>query len=218
MLKNLFASKIRINILAQFLMNPDREFYLREFVKILNISPRSVSLELKNLSDIDFLKKRISGHQHYYIANTSHILFKDLQNIFLKTVGVKDVIYKVIKLYEKNIEYCFIYGSIAEGNFSSDSDIDLMIIGDINSKMISKVVLKAGETLNREINFSIFTKKELLQRLNKNDHFISHLYLQPKIFVIGESNEFERMGKKRMAKKTLNKSRGNTKYITYYRT
>jgi predicted nucleotidyltransferase len=198
MLSNLFTSKIRINMLTLFLMNPDREFYLRELVKILNISPRSVSLELKNLSNIELLKKRISGKQHYYRANTGHILFKDLQNMFLKTVGVKDVIYKLIKPFEQNIECCFIYGSIARGNFSSGSDIDLMIIGTISSKTLSPVLLKAGDSLNREINFSIFSKKEILERLKTNDHFIYRLFGEKKIVILGDSNEFKRMGNQRL--------------------
>lgn len=185
-------------MLTLFLMNPDREFYLRELVKIFNISPRSVSLELKNLAGIELLNRRISGNQHYYSANTGHILFKDLQNMFLKTVGVKDVIYKTVAPYKKNIEYCFIYGSIARGNFTARSDIDLMIIGTIASKILAPVLLIAGDSLNREINYSIFSKREIQGRIKNNDHFISHLYKEQKIFVIGDSNEFERMGSQRL--------------------
>jgi len=49
MLKNLLSSKARILLLNQFLMHPDEEFYLRELSNLFKLSPRPVTLELKNL-------------------------------------------------------------------------------------------------------------------------------------------------------------------------
>ena len=157
MLKQLFSSNIRILILNQFLMHADKEFYLREIANIFNLSPRPVNLELKNLKNIGLLKKRISGNQHYYSANIQHPLFDDLKNIFLKTIGLKDVVKKYLEVFKSGIKYSFIYGSIAKENAAAESDIDLIIIGDVSSRKLSGVLLQAGNELKREINFSILT-------------------------------------------------------------
>lgn len=195
MLKNLFSSEVRVKLLNRFLMNPDKEYYLRELSNSLKISPRSVSMELNNLLKIDLIKKRISGNHHYYSVNIQHLIFAELQNIFTKTIGVRNILAEYLKPFKTKILFSFIYGSIAKGNSTSTSDIDLLIIGDISSKKISNVVLDTGLKLNREINFSIFKKSEFIQRLKSKDHFITSIFKEQKIFVIGNPDEFERMGK-----------------------
>ena len=202
MLKNLFSSEARIILLNQFLMHPDQEFYLRQLSNRFELSPRAVSLELKNLESIELITKRISGKQHYYAANKQHPLFSDLQNIFMKTIGLKDVIRKHLVPQEKDIQFCFIYGSLAKGNATTKSDVDLMIVGKLSSRSISGSLLKAGQELDREINFSIFSLDEVENRLKKKDHFLTTLFHEPKIFVLGDSHEFKRMGKEWMAETT----------------
>lgn len=196
MLKNLFSSEVRIQLLNKFLMNPEQEFYLRELSNLYKISPRSVSLELQNLERIELIKKRISGKQHFYSINRQHPLYGDLRNIFIKTFGFKNLLQKYLEPYKSQISYCFIYGSIAKGNSKANSDLDLMIIGDVPSRKISGDFLKAGEELNREVNFSIFSESEFVSRLRNNDHFITTLIKEPKIFIIGDSIEFSRLGEK----------------------
>lgn len=202
MLKKLFGSEIRIKILNRFLMNEDMEYYLRELSNSLKISPRSVSVELNNLLNIGLVKKRISGKQHYYSANTQHQIFGELQSIFTKTIGIKNIIAECLEPFKSDILFSFIYGSIAKGNATSTSDVDLLIIGNASSRKISHALINAGAELNREINFSIFKKDEFLQRLENKDHFITSIIKEPTIFVIGNPGEFEGFGKERLVKAT----------------
>ena len=171
-------------------MNPEREYYGRELTEVLGSSSRIVHAELKNLASIDLIRKRISGNQHYYSANTAHLLFQDLQNIFRKTTGLKDVLEEQLSQYAESIDSAFIYGSFASGDFTAGSDVDVMIIGDVKSRKISSVLLQAGESLDREINFSVFPKNELVNRLKINDHFITRVIEKPMLFLIGEENDF----------------------------
>lgn len=200
MLKNLFSSEARIVLLNQFLMHPGEEFYLRQLSNQFKLSPRAVSLELNNLEKIELLKKRISGKQHYYSVNTLHPLFNDLQNIFIKTIGIKDIILRKIEPFQSTIDYAFIYGSIAKGIANSQSDVDVMIIGEVSAKKLSGSFLEVGRILNREVNFSVFPQEEWIERIKQNDHFITSVFNEPRIFILGNPDEFERMGKIRLAK------------------
>ncbi|MCK4559740.1 MAG: nucleotidyltransferase domain-containing protein [Calditrichia bacterium] len=190
----------------QFLMNPDKEFYLRQISTIFKLSPRQVSLELQNLEKIDLIRKRISGKQHYYSINEQHPLFENLKNIFLKTVGLKDVIKNYLDVFTSEIVFAFIYGSMAKGNAAAESDVDLMIIGNLSTRKVSGSMLQAGNELKREVNFSIFSLNEFKDRLKNNDHFISTVMKEPKIFIIKDLDEFERLAKEWMAAATSNKS------------
>ena len=113
MLKNLFGSQARVLLLNRFLMHPDREFYLRELSKHFNISPRSVSMELANLENMELINKRISGNHHYYSANSRNPIFQDLKNVFAKTIGLKNIIADCLEPFEADIYFSFIYGSMA---------------------------------------------------------------------------------------------------------
>ena len=199
MLKNLFSSEVRIQLLTLFLLHPEREYYLRELSTRLQVSPRQVSLELSNLSKIELIKKRISGNQHFYSANPQHPLFPDLHNIFIKTVGLKDVLQKNLKPFQTQILYCFVYGSMAKGVVTAKSDIDLMIIGTVSSKSISSLVMNAGQEMQREINYSVFPLQEVKNRLRNKDHFFRTIWSESKIFFLGNSSEFERLGKEWLA-------------------
>ncbi len=187
-------------------MHPGEEFYLREIANLFNLSPRQVNLELKNLQSIGLLKKRISGNQHYYSINEQHPLFEDLRNIFLKTVGLKDVIKKYLEPFENEIDFAFIYGSMAKGNSVAESDVDLMIIGNLSMRKVSGVLMQAGSELGREVNFSIFSLNEFIERIKNKDHFITSLLREPKIFIIRDANEFDRLAKERMVKAPSNES------------
>lgn len=204
MLKELFSSEVRIRLLNTFLLNPDTEFYLRELAGKFNISPRHVSLELQNLKKIELINKRISGKQHYYSINKKNPIFHELLAIFIKTIGVKGVVENHLNKYENFIEFAFIYGSIAKGEARADSDIDLMIIGDISGRQISGAMIDVGNEINREVNFNIISLSEFSSRLKSNDHFINSIYGESKIFILGDQNEFERLGKERLAESTPN--------------
>ena len=195
MLKKLFSSEIRIKLLSKFLLHPQEEFYLRQLAREFGASPRSVSLELKNLESIKLIKNRVSGNQHNYSVNSEHPLYKELQNIFVKTFGIKDILAGQLKSLEKDIDFVFIYGSFANGSFTAQSDLDLLLIGRVPSVKISGLLLKAGNQIGREINYSIIERDEFFRRLKDKDHFLLNVYQKKKIFVIGESHEFERLAK-----------------------
>lgn len=206
MLKNLFSSEVRILLLKQFLLNEDSEFYLRQLSNHFHLSPRQVSLELQNLHKIGLIKKRISGNLHNFSINRQHPIFEELKGIFLKTVGLKDVLYKYLSVFKDRIQFAFVYGSMAKGNAGAESDIDLMIIGDLSSRQLSAKMMKAENELQREINFSVFTPEEFKTRLNQNDHFVSTLVKEKKLFVLGDLNEFERLVQERLVKNAPDKS------------
>jgi hypothetical protein len=49
------------------------------------------------------------------------------------------------------------------------------------------------ETLSREINPSVYPVKEFRSKVLEGQHFISTVLEAPKIFVIGDNNELEKL-------------------------
>jgi len=194
MLKNIFSSQTRIDLLKQLLLCSDKEFYLRELVEITQNFPHSIRMELKNLESIDLVLKRISGKQHYYKANRKHPLYEELHNILLKTVGFVDILIKYLEPFKKKIEFAFVYGSMAKGSYTSSSDVDLMIVGDVSPREIASACVNIGNELKRELNYSVFPLAEIVQKINIEDHFFTSIKHEPLLFIFGDKNEFEGLG------------------------
>jgi len=85
---------------------------------------------LTKLAKIGFLNSAPSANQIYYSLNDKFPLYPELKSIVLKTSGMGDVLREYLGKAAR-IKYAFIYGSVARDTEKESSDIDLMIIGDI---------------------------------------------------------------------------------------
>ena len=187
MLEKLFTSKARIKILGYLFFNK-KETYLRETAKELKLSPSAVKREFDNLAELDIIKKT----KNKIILNESNPFFEELKQIFLKT----DFISYPIKeaLTKKDIEFAFIFGSFAKGNFNSESDIDLLIIGQASLSEIIKLLNSAEKKIKREINPIIWNFQEFKER--KKGKFANEIFSGKILMIKGDENELRRIVKK----------------------
>ena len=89
MLQKLLGSKIRVNVLTLFILNPKREYYAREIEREIKFNFEATRKELIKLEGLGLLKSRISGKQRYYSIQTKHVLFPEFKSMILKTVTAK---------------------------------------------------------------------------------------------------------------------------------
>lgn len=196
MLEQLFTSKARVGILEEFLLNANTEYHIREISRITKISPIHVQKELRNLESIGLLSSRKKGNMILYKLQTKSPIADDLKRIFLKTESIGKEILKGIGSKGK-IRYALVYGSFAKGTESTASDIDLLVVGNIEEDEILKSISKAEKRIGREVNFILWTEKELLQKIKENITLVREISKTPIIMIIGDENEFKRSIKQR---------------------
>jgi predicted nucleotidyltransferase len=126
----------------------------------MGVPPSSLQRELHDLSEAGILKTYRQGRMVYYQADTDSPVFSDLRGLLLKTAGLVDVLAQALKPVGAKLQSAFVYGSIAAGNERSDSDIDLMIIGQALPREIALPLRRARGLLGREINPTIYTPPE----------------------------------------------------------
>jgi len=192
MLAEILSSKIRSEVFRLLFDQDDKALHLREIERRSGFTIGTVQRELKKLSKLDLIIKRIDGNRSYYEANKLHPLYKDICKIVEKTIGVNKILSKALK-QSKNIEFAFIFGSIASKKEKSHSDIDLFVIGELGLRKITSLLSGITEKTGRDINPHIFSKDEFIQRITNNDHFITNIMQNDKIFLIGEENEFRKL-------------------------
>lgn len=187
MLNSILVSKARISILKALLLYPDGRFYLRELAQKTGLPLRSVQVELKRLTTAGILDCETSGKQTYYQVNERCPIIPELRSIFIKTVGVADVIREALLPEVGSISAAFIYGSFARGDIRAESDIDLFVVGEVTLRRL--VTLLRDVDIARVINPTVITVDEFQAKLHAKDHFINSLMGTLKVFLFGNADD-----------------------------
>jgi len=192
MLQKLFSSRVRVEILSVFLMNPERELYVREVERLTGEDYKNVSMELRNLKEIGLLSSRNEGNLKYFSLNKEFVIYEELKSIFMKTKGAVGILREAVST-KRHIDYAFIYGSFATGEERAESDIDLMVIGRISLEEVLALIRGPEEKLSREINVSLYDLQEIRKRVKDHDPFIMEVLEGSKIMLIGDENGLRRI-------------------------
>ncbi len=184
--------KVRAEVLRLLFADAGRELHLRDLTRQARLGLGTVQGELEKLSGADLVTSRRDGNRRYYRANASHPLFTDLQQLVLKTSGLRDVLANVLRGI-KGIDVAFVFGSLASGAGKATSDVDLFVIGDAGLRVLSPALRRAADAIGREINPVTMTAAEFRKRRGK-DAFLADVLAKEKLFVKGGADELERLG------------------------
>ena len=190
-LGELLTSVTRARLLTLFLTHPSEEYYLRELARRTGQSLRAVQHELPRLERLEIVLVRRRGRQKFYRANEQHPLFPELKRVVYKTAALGDVLKDAIASIE-GIDAAFIFGSVAKGSERRGSDVDLMIIGDLDSDALHRAIRKAEKQLGREVSLATMSPDEWRDRLASRDAFAEDLLKTDKIFLTGDERAIQR--------------------------
>jgi len=161
----------------------------------------AVQKEVKQLADAGLIVKEVIGNQTFYRANAQSPVFSEIKSLVTKTVGIHDVLLTALDPLRKNIKTAFVYGSFAKQTETAKSDIDLMIVGDVDFGHVTSVLAQVQKKLNREINPTLYPVRELQSKIASGNHFLSSVLKGEKIFIVGDEGELRHLGAESMARK-----------------
>lgn len=169
-------------------------FYLRQLARQTNITLGAVQRELRQLVDAGLAVRETVGHQTFYSANQASPVFEEMRSLVAKTVGIHDVLLEALRPLEAKISLAFVYGSTARSRESTESDVDLMIVGRVHFADVVELLAQAQKTLSREINPTVYSTKEFLSKMREN--FLKTVLAEKKLFVIGDESVLRELGQK----------------------
>ncbi len=185
--------KTRRRILGLLFTNVDSKFCVRDIIRKVDSGQSSVQRELVKLEIAGIIKMEVIGRHLYFSANQSCSVYPELHGLMIKTYGIADVLNSGLKDISDRIDFAFIFGSLATGKDRADSDVDLMVIGDVSSLEIDKALREAKNKIMREINLVNYSLKGFRERI-KESPFIQIVLNDPLIMLIGDEDELRRMG------------------------
>ncbi|MFC1787843.1 hypothetical protein ACFLZY_01335 [Patescibacteria group bacterium] len=191
-LEQLFGSKTRVRLLGLFLSHPETEFFVRELTRKIDAQLNSVRRELKNLIDIGLIVEKVSSvpikknasladKKKFFTVNKDFLLFEDLRTLFKKV----QILFKNSLVQEINAKGSIDYLAFT-GYFVDDTDTatDMIVIGDIDQKVLQKTVSQFEKEISHEINYTVMPKDEFLYRKQVGDRFLMSILEHEKVVTI----------------------------------
>lgn len=117
---------------------------------------------------------------------------KDLED------GRLSVLRCALMKWGKQIRLAFVYGSMARGDDKPGSDIDLMVIGDVDLEDVLARLSDLEISLGRSIDLTAYTLAEFRSKLASGNHFLNAVVRREKVFLIGDEEQLREIAVKRL--------------------
>lgn len=185
-LSSTLFGRARGAVLAVLFGHVGESFYLRQLARRTEIALGPVQREIRQLVNAGLVKKEMLGKRTLYSANQASPVFGEMKSLVAKTVGMHDVLAEALSPLRKKIHLAFVYGSVARSAETERSDVDMMIVGDVDFATVVKTLADAQKTLNRELNPTVYSAREFAGKLQ--GHFLKAVIAEKKLFLIGDES------------------------------
>ncbi|MEQ8575889.1 MAG: hypothetical protein RIB63_17610 [Fulvivirga sp.] len=103
------------------------------------------------------LVSKLDGNKKVFNVNQKHPLFKEINTIVKKYLGINVLVEKIISKLG-DVKQVLLTGDLANGK---DADIlDIILIGDVDNEYLNKLIVKAEKVIQRRIRYIVMTEPE----------------------------------------------------------
>lgn len=212
----LFGSKTRTKLLALFMSNPNRSFYVREITRKIEEQINSVRRELANMLSLGIITSDSSNNKLYYEVDQSYEHYSALRELFTGVKSTKQDKVKSTKkstskksvpdqpATEEQTDITSVDGGIWDkvGNISgiiysgaltrdNKSPVDVLVIGDVPVARAEAAVAELEKQEGKTLRYAVITKEEWIYRRQVNDKFWTQVIAAKNQVVLDTNNIFE---------------------------
>jgi predicted nucleotidyltransferase len=155
-----FLSKPEQRLMSVVLGRPGQDFGVLELLERMGNSRGAGSTVLKRWVDSGLLRERKVGNQRRLSANPQFVLYPELRKMVMKTVGLTEPLAKAMAPLFHRLADAFVFGSVATGSDTSESNIDVAVVGDVNMFDVSPLVDAAQAELGRPVHVNVYSEHE----------------------------------------------------------
>jgi predicted nucleotidyltransferase len=187
---------VRQELLAATLLSPERWWYLSELASHLKTSPSSLQRELDSLSRSGILERKQDGRRSYYKARQDSPVFDELRGLLSKTAGIVPALRSELTKFGEKIHWGAIYGSVARSQERAQSDIDLLIVGEVATADLLPALRRVERQFRREVNVKRYSEREFRDKMRDGDHFLKSVVNGNLVSLIGSTDELEKAARR----------------------
>lgn len=178
---------MQIRLLALLLLQPERSWALQELASALDAPASSVHRELMRAIDAGLVVRDTSARPHDFRAASEDSLFEPLAELLRRSVGVEEQLRKALEV--PGVTAALIHGSWAGGARRPDSDIDVLVVGDVGIRALRRRVRPIGKAVGRNIDLTVVSAKELRRLRAEDSGFLRGLTGAPVVELVGDRED-----------------------------
>lgn len=191
-LAEVLFTPVQRRLLGLIFGQPERSFQSGELIRLAGSGTGAVHRLLTRMADTGLVAVERVGNQKFYRANRDSPVFHELVGLVLKTVGLAGPLRAALSPFATRIQAAFVYGSVARGEDSSASDIDLLVIADdLDYSELYTAIPAVEALLARPVSPNLMTRKEWRRKRADRDSFAGRIADRPKLFVMGTESDLE---------------------------
>lgn len=179
-------------VLELLMSTPGQELHTREIARRVKADAHPVQRALEQLVAAGLLQSRRLGNLRLWSVRQDSALLP----------AVRDIVRRIGRVAERlrrrlgsmpDVHLALLFGSYASGRDALGSDIDLFIVGTVHWEMLSKELQTLAGELGREVNPIVWSVDELVTPTQKQVSFLRGVLGKPKIWLVGDDSELERV-------------------------
>ncbi|MBI5072646.1 nucleotidyltransferase domain-containing protein [Candidatus Woesearchaeota archaeon] len=178
-----FRSKVSQKALLFYFLNPREKQHIHGLARKLHVDASNLAKKLQEFEQHGILKSELQGKQKYFSLREDFPLLSEYQKIIFGTVGIGERIRTALASVP-GVRQVLLFGSTAANRLSSDSDIDLLIIGNHKAIEAERALIPLQYELGREINALDMSEEEFKKKKQKADPFFRDMLSKPLVQLI----------------------------------
>lgn len=187
-LDKIFGSRLRSKLIGWLFSHTEEEFFVSQLAKLLNEKTASISRELARLNRAGILLSTRQGKQVNFQVNPSFFFFPELKRLVQKTVGVPGQLSQLLSRLT-GVRQAMLYGPYGRGDEETGSDIDLLIIGDVDCDMLDDLLEGLESRLSLTVNCLVYGPEEFDEKVKAGNRFLLDVLGDDFVMLVGRRDD-----------------------------
>lgn len=186
----LFRSEMQLRLLALLLLQPERDWTLSDLAATLNSPKSSVHRELERGEAAGIIVREAGFRPHQFRAADQDALYEPLAMLLQRTVGLEAELRCAVARPE--VSAAVIYGSWANGTRRPNSDVDVLVVGDVDLAGLRRELRTIGARAGRSVDLIVMAPDEFRQMISDHASFAQSVLTKPVIKLVGDLDQVAR--------------------------
>ena len=188
-LGELFGSAGRALVLAALAERPGQDVTASEVARAQGITVPDAARQLGRLEKLGLLQSQHRGRLRLYRVVETHPWWPELRRLMVKSLGAAGVLGEAVA--DLNVEVTAIFGSVARGDDTLTSDVDLLVIGEVSMPQLSAALDEAEHLLGREVNPALYTAEGLRAELRHGNPWLESVLGHDLLYLRGDEHALQ---------------------------
>ncbi len=175
---------MQLRLLALLLLQPERSWTLHELAEAVDAPQSSVHRELGRAEAAGIVRRDATARPHLFSAAGDDAFYEPLASLLRRSVGVELQLREALN--RPDVHAAAIYGSWVTGARRPDSDIDVLVVGDVDLGSLRKLVRPIGKSAGRRVDLTVLGDDEFRRLLAERSSFTRSVMEAPMTPLVGD--------------------------------